>query len=73
MKKRVLFSLALSLLLGAACSKEEIVFEECNDVFTESFYEELGEIVLWSGNIKYIVDDKEKKSFFCSVFLTYIN
>lgn len=64
MKKKVIFSIALSLLLGVACSKGEIAFEECNDVFTESFYEEIEEIVLWSGNIKYIVDNKEKRAFF---------
>lgn len=65
MKKGVLLSLILCLIFGTtACSKEEIVFEECNTVFTESFYEEIQEIVLWSGNVKYIVADKEKRAFF---------
>ena len=59
-KKHLFLCLVLSLLLGtAACSKEELAFEECNDIFTESFYEEIQEIVLWSGNVKYIVADKK--------------
>lgn len=64
MKKRVVLGLILCLIFCVACSKEEVVFEECNDIFTEHYFEEVQEIIFWRGNVKCMVDDKEKRAFF---------
>ena len=64
-KKQLLLCLILGLLLGVmACGKDEIVFEECNTIFTESYFKEIQEIVYWSGDAKYVIDDKERGYFF---------
>lgn len=64
-KKRLLSSLCVGLLLGSvACSKKEIVFEECNDIFTEGYFEEIQEIIYWNGDTQYVIESKEKREFF---------
>jgi len=58
-KKRLLVCFILSLLVsGAACSKEEVVFQGCNSIFTEGFYDEVQEIIYWVGDTKHIIKDE---------------
>ncbi|MBQ8798582.1 MAG: hypothetical protein IJZ55_03330 [Lachnospiraceae bacterium] len=59
-KKCLVLTFILGFLFGTvACGKDEVIFKENNAIFTESFYEEVTEIVYWVGDTKHSIKNAE--------------